>query len=92
MSRCFLETKLYSHKTWGAFISDSKKNLLLGKDGRLDEKWLQDLHVFNVVVRDANLSAESLNVAETIDLNEFYENLLDNEKGLQQATFGVKLH
>ncbi|MFD2968798.1 NACHT domain-containing protein [Sphingobacterium bambusae] len=80
MSRCFLETKLYNHKSWSTFITSSKKNLLAGHEGRFGEKWLQDLHLFNVVVRDANLSAESLNLTEAINLNEFYKTLLENEK------------
>ncbi|WP_316844480.1 NACHT domain-containing protein [Pedobacter psychrodurus] len=80
MSRCFLETKLYSHKTWPDFIADTKNSLLVGRKAEINEKWLQDLHVFNVVVRDANLSSESINTIETIDLNDFYENLVENDK------------
>lgn len=80
MSRCFLETKLYNHKTWPAFITNSRKNILAYKQGDFNEKWLQDLHVFNVVVRDANLSAENMGINQNIDLSEFYESLLDQEK------------
>lgn len=80
MSRCFLETKLYNHKTWPAFIINSRKNLLEYRKDNFDERWLQDLHIFNVVVRDSQLSSENINVNENIDLNEFYKNLLENEK------------
>jgi hypothetical protein len=79
-SRCFLETKLYNHGTWGKFIRSSRKDLLNGMTTKFDEKWLQDLHMFNVVVRDAQLASENIVIDEKIDLNEFYENLLDNEK------------
>ena len=79
MSRCFLETKFYTHESWNNFIKTSKANLL-NKTGRnFDEKWLQDLHIFNVVVNDANLAAENLNY-ENIDLTDFYGNLLDSDK------------
>lgn len=79
-SRCFLETKLYSHASWGNFIRSSRNDLLSGMGNNFDEKWLQDLHIFNVVVRDAQLAAESIVVDEKIDLNRFYENLLDSDK------------
>ena len=80
MSRCFLETKFYSHESWSNFIKTSR-DLLLNNIGRdLDEKWLQDLHLFNVVVRDAKLASENMNIDQNIDLSNFYENLLDNDK------------
>jgi hypothetical protein len=80
MSRCFLETKLYEHESWSAFIRSAKENIIIHNEEKFEEKWLLDLHIFNVVVRDANLAAENLNINQTIDLSDFYEQLLDNQK------------
>lgn len=79
MAKCFLETKFYSHQCWNSFIQLSKANLL---DNVLnfDEKWLQDLHVFNIVVRDANLASKNLNVNYGVDLSSFYETLIERDK------------
>ncbi len=80
MSRCFLETKLYAHECWNEFIVNSKEYLLKRSSADFDEKWLQDLHIFNVVVKDAGLAALNLNIELKIDLSHFYEEILQNEK------------
>jgi len=80
MSKCFLETKLYSHSTWLHFITEASERLIKNVEINFDEKWLQDLHLFNVVVQDSNLASENMNLTKNIDLSKFYESLLDNDK------------
>jgi len=80
MSRCFLETKYYGHENWADYVKISKQNLLESFGKKFNERWLQDLHLFNVVVRDANLSSEHIGSVQNIDLNLFYEQLLDKDK------------
>lgn len=80
MTRCFLETKLYEHPCWNRFIVKARKKFLHVAGNKLEEKWLFDLHLFNVVVKDAELSAQHLPAFTPVDLSMFYKNLLENQK------------
>ncbi|MCX6376145.1 MAG: NACHT domain-containing protein, partial [Armatimonadetes bacterium] len=80
-ARCFLETKLYDHDSWGEFVGAESSRLLSTPERQWDETWLRDLHLFNVVVRDAN--AYSAHVAVrggTIGLDEFYRSLVASQR------------
>ena len=59
-----------------------------------NEKWLQDLHLFNVVVRDAaNCSGHVPNTASEIDLEDFYNTLVKKQgRGLSKllASFATQ--
>jgi hypothetical protein len=53
LARCFLETKSYDHPTWREFSEKERNEILDTPEEGWNEKWLRDLHLFNVVVRDA---------------------------------------
>ena len=85
MSRCYLETKLYEHPGWNDFINKASEKFLSFSEEQLDEHWLQDLHLFNVVVRDAEVNSRYKPNIANIDLSDFYKDLLKNrDNGLEK--------
>ena len=60
LARGFLETKLYEHGSWLEFMSLEQRNLLAVPEEHWNDDWLQRLHLFTVVVRDAERSKTSL--------------------------------
>lgn len=52
--RSFLETKLYEHDCWPNFIENYKQQILNVPEAEWDDKWLRNLHLLNVVIRDSN--------------------------------------
>lgn len=79
ITRSFLETKEYNHHSWGGFISRQQQNLLNVSEGQLDEKWLRDLHLFNVVLRDCHLCSSHMPVEYIINMEVFFKKLLERQ-------------
>jgi NACHT domain len=87
-ARGFLETKLYDHPGWPTLVDAERRTLLNTPEEKWDEQWLRDLHLFNVVVRDANQSAQHAPVAGgMVDLAEFFKDLVS----LQQDSLSTLL-
>jgi hypothetical protein len=87
LARCFLETKAYEHPSWKLFAEATRDRLLGTPENEWNEEWLQDLHLFNVVARDAaQCSAHLANVTVQIDLGEFYEKLVKQQGGGSLST------
>lgn len=81
LARCFMETKAYEHQCWQQFLESARNALLGTPEGSWDEQWLRDLHLFNVVVRDANqCSTHAPAIVDTIDLAEFYKTLVSKQQ------------
>jgi GTPase SAR1 family protein len=81
LARCFLETKQYTHSCWPEFVIRQKQQLIQTPESRWDERWLRDLHLFNVVVRDAADCSAHIPVAPIdVDLEEFFEALAGSQK------------
>jgi hypothetical protein len=81
LARCFLETKLYDHPSWGRFVTIQMQSLLSTPEEAWDTQWLADLYLFNVVVRDGNDCASHIPVPMgKIDLGEFFRELLTKQK------------
>lgn len=81
LARCFLETKLYDHPSWPNFIVGESQSLLNTPEQNWNEQWLRDLHLFNVVVGDANQCASHIPTTETpIDLQDFFQSLVARQK------------
>lgn len=80
MARCFLETKQYNHPTWPLFIGNLSYSLSKFGAYVLNEQWFNNLHIFNVIVNDAEAVTRSLPVVKNIDLTQFYESLLQQQK------------
>jgi hypothetical protein len=82
LARCFLETKNYEHPAWQTFAENTRDSLLKAAEISWNEQWLQDLHLFNVVVRDAAQCSKYVPVTcGQIDLGEFYEQLVRKQGG-----------
>jgi hypothetical protein len=77
----FLETKSYDHPGWPAFVTQEKESLLSTPEDNWDERWLRQLHLFNVVVRDANSCATHLpTIGGTVDLALFFRTLVEKQQ------------
>lgn len=82
LARCFLETKTYEHPSWKSFVESMRDELLNTAESDWNERWLQDLHLFNVVVRDATQCSKYLpNVEVQVDLGGFYASLVERQRG-----------
>ena len=82
LARCFLETKSYEHESWNTFVQRARDSLLSADESEWTETWLQDLHLFNVVVRDARQCSTHIPSSGTqIDLGEFYAQLVSRQGG-----------
>ena len=89
VARAFLENKLYGHPHWAILVESCKNQLLATPKDKLDEEWLQNLHLFNVVTEDARQYKEALCGEITApDMDEFFKNLVTR----QRTSLGVLLH
>lgn len=87
LARCFLETKAYENPNWKAFADRTRNALLGARPPHWNENWLRDLHLFNVVVRDATqCSAHLPNLELQVDLGGFYEELVKRQEGGSLST------
>lgn len=81
LARTFLETKLYDHDRWPVFTENWKQRLLMVYENAWNDDLLQELHLFNVVMRDANLCANHMaQIANVPDLDSFYSELLKKQQ------------
>lgn len=55
LGRCFLETQLYDRNEWAEYVVEESEYLTVEGEHRRDESWLRRLHLFNVVLRDAQI-------------------------------------
>jgi hypothetical protein len=79
LARCFFETKLYEHSSWQAFVRKAQDEILNTPENMWDEKWLADLHLLNLVVLDAQQSAQHLRMDTVVDLSVLYQNLVERQ-------------
>lgn len=81
LARCFLETKCYDHAHWKDFVEGQKRSLLSVSEARWDEQWLRELHLFNILVRDAVLCAtHSPTIIPHVDLDAFFQTLVGQQR------------
>lgn len=81
VARCFLETKAYDHQSWVDFTQAKSRSLLSTLEENWDEQWLQELHLFNVVVNDAKHCSEYLpSIDNTIETDSFFRSLVGKQK------------
>lgn len=80
LARCFLETKQYSHACWAGFVQRQQTILADTPEEKRDQRWLRDLHLFNVVIKDAVECSVHMPVAKVnFDGDEFLKSLLKNQ-------------
>lgn len=75
-----LSRVVHEHSTWQTFVNKAEKALLETPEGRWDERWLGDLHLFNLVVRDANQSAMHSQEPILTDLSGLFTELVQRQK------------
>jgi len=77
----FLETKAYDHKSWPKFVELQQEVLVNTPEEEWDDQWLRKLHLFSVVIRDANNSAVHLPLSTTMpELSVFFKTLVAKQK------------
>jgi hypothetical protein len=79
LARCFFETKLYEHSSWPAFVRKAQNEILASPAGSWDERWLGDLHLLTLVVRDAQQSSIHIAVAGATDISDLYKALIERQ-------------
>jgi len=90
LARGFLETKLYEHDCWETFLENEREYLLSVNEDNWNEDWLSRLHLFNVVIRDAEDAAMHFSKQQfTVNLEEFFINLMDKQKQSLGALFSA---
>ena len=78
LARCFLETKSYEHAAWQGLVDRAASELADPRAlGSISTKWLVDLHLFSVVVRDAAACKSHAPGILDVDLQRFYADLVD---------------
>jgi hypothetical protein len=81
LARCFLETKCYDHPSWPAFVEQQKRLLLSVPEQNWDDRWLRDLYLFNVVVRDATQCATHMpSLSSQSDFETFFQTLVNKQQ------------
>ena len=89
LARSFLETKYYEHECWITFVGEESESLLGTPEDKWNESWLQDLYLFNVVIRDASACAKHApKIQVPLDLGSFFQKLVDK----QRASMGKLLN
>lgn len=87
LERCFLETKLYDHPSWQALTRSETQRLLETPEDQWDSLWLQELHLFSVVAKDARQCSMHDQTIMQVNINEFFQNLVR----VQQKSLSVVL-
>ena len=76
MALAFLETKLYDHPMWPAFISRRGEELLKNADKAWDADWLREVHLFMVVCSDAERASALIpRINRGISVDQFFSTL-----------------
>lgn len=85
IGRCFLETQLYDQTIWGQY-TDGESAFLTGTPSAIwDDEWLRRLHLFNVVLKDAEDWSASYGRPTENTLEELFDGLVgdDHERLVQ---------
>lgn len=89
LSRAFLETKVYDHPAWPAFISSRAQSILDSIDSEWSPEWLREVHLFMVVCTDAERVATLLPKIDVgISLTSFFEQLADRSDNAVERMIG----
>lgn len=90
LARTFLETKLYSHSSWLSFLETERQDLLETPEENWDNSWLRRLHLFNVVIRDAQQCAVHVPEQQSaISLQEFFYSLIEKQQKSLRVIFSA---
>ncbi len=80
LGRCFLETQAYSGDVWQDYLDQEQAELLNSNPEQWTNEWLSRLHLFNVVLQDAERWSELSGREVGIDLEEVFEHLVGSDR------------
>jgi hypothetical protein len=89
VARAFLETKLYDHPRWADFVNTESTALASIPEAEWDTEWLQRLHLFSVVLRDADVAEGIHGIRSTFSLDEFFRQLFSSHEGSVEKLLGT---
>ena len=87
LGRCMLETQAYSHPIWNTYV-DQEKAIIVDTDAdHWDSHWLERLHLFNVVLRDAQDWSQMTHTKVEADLEAMFGGLVESDRARLGTVF-----
>ena len=80
VGRCFLETQLYDHSSWAAYAAVESEFLTQTPSSSWDDAWLRRLHLFNVVLKDAEEWLTAYGRRPQITLEDLFRDLVQDDR------------
>jgi hypothetical protein len=88
VGRCFLETQLYDHASWTVYAAHESASLIQTPSGSWDDAWLRRLHLFNVVVKDAEEWLTAYGRRSETTLENLFHSLVQDDRERLVQLFG----
>jgi NACHT domain len=86
--RCFLETQAYDHPSWRQYCELEAEQLMSTPSNSWDDSWLRRLHLFNVVLKDAENWSAAYGRASAFTLEGLFSQLVGDDRQLMIQLFG----
>jgi hypothetical protein len=80
LGRCFLETQEYGNEVWQDYLDEVRAGLLRADPLDWTDEWIAQLHLFNVVLQDAELWAEIARQPVDINLEDVFAGLVRSDR------------
>jgi hypothetical protein len=80
LGRCFLETQEYGSDVWQDYLDDVRSGLLQADPYQWTDDWLAKLHLFNVVLQDAEHWSEIARQPVDVDLETVFARLVQSDR------------
>ncbi|WP_089101250.1 NACHT domain-containing protein [Streptomyces hyaluromycini] len=88
VGRCFLETQLYDHSSWAEYAAVESEFLTRTPSSSWDDAWLRRLHLFNVVLKDAEEWLTAYGRRPQTTLEDLFRNLVQDDRERLGQLFG----
>lgn len=86
--RCFLETQAYDHPSWRQYCELEAEQLMSAPSNSWDDSWLRRLHLFNVVLKDAENWSAAYSRTSDFTLESLFSQLVGDDRQLMIQLFG----
>jgi hypothetical protein len=80
LGRCFLETQEYGSDVWQDYLDDVRSGLLQASPFDWTDEWLTKLHLFNVVLQDAERWSEISRQPVDVNLETVFARLVQSDR------------
>lgn len=80
LGRCFLETQEYGNDVWQDYLDDVRSGLLQADPYLWTDGWLTKLHLFNVVLQDAERWSEISRQPIDVNLETVFAKLVQSDR------------